>query len=109
VGLILYEVTAFSSIYLILLANSASNRNGYQENLPGAGDEVQPAYKAVTTSSPSVSRLSRKCGMFDISQSSRPPRPVTGIALLYSTFMLCLKSYIIYFCRAGNIIFHIYC
>jgi hypothetical protein len=31
-----------------------------------------------------VSRLSRQCGTLNISQSYRPPRPVTGIALLYS-------------------------
>jgi hypothetical protein len=30
-----------------------------------------------------VSRLSRQCGILNISQSYRPTRPVTGIALLY--------------------------
>jgi hypothetical protein len=34
-----------------------------------------------------VSQLSRKCGILNISQPYRPSEPVTGIALLYFTFV----------------------
>jgi hypothetical protein len=34
-----------------------------------------------------VSRLTRQCGILNISQPYRPPRPVTGIALLLLCFI----------------------
>jgi hypothetical protein len=80
------------SIYLILPATLRPEvYSAFNKNVPEAEKNcfwVKLGWRVWLPTLPlSVSRLFRQCGIPNISQSYRPPRPVTGIALLYF-FML---------------------
>jgi hypothetical protein len=63
----------------------ASKRNEYQKQKNNnVFWEVKCGWCiGLITLPPSMSRFCRQCGLLSISQLYRPPRPVTGIALLF--------------------------
>jgi hypothetical protein len=64
------------------ICHSAFNRNGYQkQEKMFLGSRAWPVRKADNLTA--VSRLSRQYGIINISKPYRPPRPVTGTALLF--------------------------
>jgi hypothetical protein len=57
--------------------------------LGSRAQSVRRAYNLM----PPVSRLTRQCGILNISRSYRPPWPVTGTDLLYQHLLVCHLAY----------------
>jgi hypothetical protein len=58
----------------------------------------------LTISLSSVSWLSRKCGILDIKQPYKPPRPITGTALFIIIFVVLFGTVTFFTCWWGRCI-----
>jgi hypothetical protein len=78
-----FSVTLFFQLHYGPGVYSASNRSKYQKMFLGVKSD---RHVRLTTSSPSVSRLSRRCDIPYMSQPYKPPRPVIGTDPHFSLF-----------------------
>jgi hypothetical protein len=67
---------------------AASIRNEYQESCLGGGGGVNCSQRVrLTIVPPSVTQLSRQCGIHNVSQPYKPSWPLTGIASLLTSII----------------------